>query len=75
MVDFGKVEAVAVSCGFDTHQGDLASLGLVEHDYWEIGKRVADMKKSVFFVLEGGYVGKNVGLDVDSLLRGYEENM
>jgi len=73
-VDFSEVEAVAVSCGFDTHQGDLASLGLVERDYWEIGKRVADINKSVFFVLEGGYVGQNVGSDIDSLLRGYEEN-
>jgi len=74
MVDFGKVEVVAISCGFDTHLGDLASLGLVEHDYWEIGKRVAHMKKPVFFVLEGGYVGEKVGLDIDSLLTGYEEN-
>jgi acetoin utilization deacetylase AcuC-like enzyme len=74
MVDFGKVEVVAVSCGFDTHVGDLASLGLVERDYREIGKRVANMKKPAFFVLEGGYVGEKVGLDIDSLLRGYEEN-
>jgi acetoin utilization deacetylase AcuC-like enzyme len=74
MVDLGKVELVAVSCGFDTHVGDLASLGLVEHDYWEIGKRVAYMKKPAFFVLEGGYAGGKVGLDIDSLLRGYEGN-
>lgn len=74
MVDLGRVEIVAVSCGFDTHLGDLASLGLVEHDYWEIGKRVALLKKPVFFVLEGGYVGQKVGLDIDNLLRGYEEN-
>ncbi len=74
MVDFGKVEVVAVSCGFDTHRGDLASLGLVEQDYLEIGKRVANMKKPAFFVLEGGYVGEKVGLDIDSLLRGYEGN-
>jgi acetoin utilization deacetylase AcuC-like enzyme len=74
VVDFGKVEVVAVSCGFDTHVGDLASLGLIKHDYWEIGKRVAHMKKPAFFVLEGGYVGEKVGLDIDSLLSGYEEN-
>ena len=73
-VDFGWVEAVAVSCGFDTHLGDLASLGLVENDYWEIGKRVAGIKKPAFFVLEGGYIGEKLGLDIDSLLRGYEEN-
>ncbi|MGZ4851192.1 MAG: histone deacetylase family protein [Candidatus Bathyarchaeia archaeon] len=73
-VDLSRVEVVAVSCGFDTHLGDLATLSLVEHDYLEIGKRVAFLKKPAFFVLEGGYVGERVGLDIDSFLRGYEEN-
>jgi acetoin utilization deacetylase AcuC-like enzyme len=75
MVDLGKIEVVAVSCGFDTHVGDLASLGLVEKDYWEIGKRVGCLKKPAFFVLEGGYIGENVGLDINALIRGYEENL
>ncbi len=74
MVDVSKFEAVAVSAGFDTHDGDLATLGLVEQDYFEIGKRVGLLKKPAFFVLEGGYVGEKVGLDIDSFLRGYEEN-
>ncbi len=74
MVDLDKYEAVAVSAGFDTHQGDLASLGLLDGDYFEIGKRVAQLKKPAFFVLEGGYMVEKVGLDIDSLLRGYEEN-
>lgn len=73
-IDIAKFEAVAVSAGFDTHQGDLASLGLLVKDYFEIGKRVAQLKKPAFFVLEGGYVGEKVGLDIDSFLRGYEEN-
>jgi len=73
-VDLSRVEVVAVSCGFDTHLGDLATLSLVEHDYLEIGKRVAFLRKPAFFVLEGGYVGERVGLDIDSFLRGYEEN-
>jgi acetoin utilization deacetylase AcuC-like enzyme len=72
MVDLGKVEVVAVSCGFDTHIKDLASLGLVEKDYLEIGKRVGSLRRPTFFVLEGGYIGENVGLDIDALLRGYE---
>ncbi len=75
MVDLAKFEALAVSAGFDTHLGDLASLGLIEKDYFEIGKRVALLKKPTFFVLEGGYMGENVGLDIDSLLRGYEGNL
>jgi len=74
MVDLGWVETVAVSCGFDTHLGDLASLGLIEKDYREIGVKVALLKKPAFFVLEGGYIGEKVGLDIDSFLSGYEEN-
>ena len=75
MADLSKVEVIAVSCGFDTNIGDLASLGLIEKDYSEIGKRIALLKKPAFFVLEGGYIGENVGLDIDALLRAYEENM
>ncbi len=74
MVDSTKFEAVAVSAGFDTHQGDLATLGLVRDDYFKIGKRVGQLKKPTFFVLEGGYSGENIGLDIDSFLRGFEEN-
>ncbi|MGE5575421.1 MAG: histone deacetylase family protein [Ignavibacteria bacterium] len=74
MIDLANFEAVAVSAGFDTHQGDLATLGLLIKDYFEIGKKIARLKKPTFFVLEGGYVGENVGLDIDSLLRGFEEN-
>jgi acetoin utilization deacetylase AcuC-like enzyme len=72
MVDAGKFEVVAVSVGFDTHLGDLASLGLTENSYREIGKRIATLKKPTFFVLEGGYVGEKNGKDIDQLLRGYE---
>jgi acetoin utilization deacetylase AcuC-like enzyme len=49
-------------------------LSLVEHDYWEIGKRVGKLGKPGFFVLEGGYIGQKVGEDIDNFLRGYEEN-
>ena len=70
--DVGRFGVVAVSAGFDTHVGDLASLGLTEHSYWEIGKRIAALGKPTFFVLEGGYMGEKVGRDVDQLLRGFE---
>lgn len=72
MVDVDKFEVVAVSAGFDTHRGDLASLGLTENSYNEIGKRVAALKKPTFFVLEGGYMGEKNGQDIDQLLRGFE---
>jgi acetoin utilization deacetylase AcuC-like enzyme len=64
--------AVAVSAGFDTYAGDLASLGLKERSYMEIGRRIAWLGKPTFFVLEGGYMGEKVGKGIDSLLRGFE---
>ena len=39
-VDISKFEVVAVSAGFDAHAGDLASLGLTEKGYWEVGNRM-----------------------------------
>ncbi len=71
-VDLSKFEVVAVSAGFDTHAGDLASLGLTEPSYREMGRRIAAFGKPTFFVLEGGYNGRRNGSDIDELLMGFE---
>lgn len=68
-VDTNKIEVIAVSAGFDAHNGDLASLGLTENSYREIGKRIEALNKPTFFVLEGGYKGENIGNDIDQLLK------
>ena len=70
--DVGRFGVVAVSAGFDTYAGDLASLGLTEKSYWQIGKRIAGLGKPTFFVLEGGYMGEKVGKGIDSMLKGFE---
>jgi len=67
-----KAELVAVSAGFDAHRGDLVSLGLVAKDYQAIGKEISRLGKPAFFVLEGGYDGKNLGEDIDAFIKGYE---
>jgi acetoin utilization deacetylase AcuC-like enzyme len=72
-VSLDKFEGVAVSAGFDTHAGDLASLGLTENSYRQIGRRIGALKKPTFFVLEGGYKGEKNGVDIDQLLLGFEE--
>ena len=72
-VDTHKFEAVAVSAGFDTYAGDLASLGLSEKAYRGIGKKIAALQKPTFFVLEGGYSGQHVGAAIDGLLKAYED--
>jgi len=71
-VDVSKFEILAVSVGFDTHAGDLASLGLTENSFSEIGKRIASLRKPTFFIMEGGYIGEANGKDIDCLLKGYE---
>jgi acetoin utilization deacetylase AcuC-like enzyme len=67
-----NAELIAVSAGFDGHEGDLVSLGLVVKDYNNIGKEIAKLGKPAFFVLEGGYNGQNLGNDVDAFLKGIE---
>jgi acetoin utilization deacetylase AcuC-like enzyme len=70
--DTGKFDMIGVSAGFDTYTGDLASLGLTENTYWQIGKRIASLHKPTFFILEGGYMGEKVGKGIDQLLKGFE---
>ncbi len=70
-VSLEDVEVVAVSAGFDAYAGDIASLGLKDSTYYEIGKRIRLLEKETFFVLEGGYIGVNVGRGVKNILKGF----
>jgi acetoin utilization deacetylase AcuC-like enzyme len=72
-VEIENIKVVAISAGFDAHQGDLASLGLTHEGYREIGRRVGALRKPVFGVLEGGYIGEYVGRDLHELISGIEE--
>jgi len=72
-VDMANIEVVAISAGFDAHEGDLASLGLTHEGYREIGRKVGALGKPVFGVLEGGYIGEYVGRDLHELISGIEE--
>lgn len=67
-----RFRSVAVSAGFDAFEGDLASLGLTEGSYREIGLRIAALKMPTFFVLEGGYRGENLGRAITALLEGFK---
>jgi acetoin utilization deacetylase AcuC-like enzyme len=67
-----ECEVIAVSAGFDSHAGDLSSLGLTTEGFRRIGERLAEYEKPVFGVLEGGYIGENVGRDLHALLEGLQ---
>ncbi len=71
-LDLSKTELIAVSAGFDTQAGDLASLQLDAKTFREIGRLIGSLNKPTFFVFEGGYDGQAVGEDIDAFLRGFE---
>lgn len=71
-VDLARIELVGISAGFDAHQGDLASLGLSSEGYREIGRKVRSLGRPTFGVLEGGYIGENIGKDLHELIKGLE---
>ncbi len=73
-VELDSIKIIAISAGFDAHEGDLASLSLTPNCYREIGRIVGALNKPVFGVLEGGYIGQNVGKDIHELISGIEEN-
>jgi acetoin utilization deacetylase AcuC-like enzyme len=73
-VKANRFEVVAVSAGFDTYRGDLASLNLTEDSYRKIGMLIGSLNKPTFFVLEGGYRGEELGRSIHNLIKGFEEN-
>jgi acetoin utilization deacetylase AcuC-like enzyme len=72
-VEIENIERIAISAGFDAHEGDLASLNLTSECYRKIGEKIGELGKPVFCVLEGGYNGKNVGIDINELITGIEK--
>jgi len=64
-----KPDLVAVSAGFDTLDGDLASLGLSVETYKKIGELISKLEKPTFAVLEGGY-SRYLGECVDNFILG-----
>jgi len=71
-VNHKNYEYLAISAGFDTYAGDLASLNLTEKTYEEISKRLASLNKPTFFVLEGGYLRENLGKNIVALLSCFQ---
>ncbi|MBS7655523.1 histone deacetylase [Candidatus Bathyarchaeota archaeon] len=71
-VNIDDYELIGISAGFDCHKGDLASLDLTSNCFKEVGKMIKALGKPVFGVLEGGYIGENVGNDLHNLIQGLE---
>jgi acetoin utilization deacetylase AcuC-like enzyme len=70
-------EALVVSLGVGTHDGDTAAgarpeFALASADYLRIGERIAWLGLPTAFVFEGGQAGADVGIHTVNVLEGFE---
>lgn len=68
-----RPDAVIVSLGVDTYEGDPISHFKLRtrEDYPKLGERIAALTLPTLFILEGGYAVKEIGDNVAAVLRGF----
>ena len=72
-IDASGAEAIVVSLGLDTFEGDpISHFRLKTADYPKIGARIAALRRPTVFVLEGGYAVEALGANVVGVLSGFE---
>lgn len=66
-------DALVVSLGVDTFKGDPISHFLLEsEDFLRIGERLAALGVPTLFVMEGGYMVDDIGVNAVNVLMGFE---
>lgn len=69
--DPSQFQQIAVSAGFDSHKDDLmASLGLTTGAFYDVGELLSEASLPIFAVLEGGYIGEDMGRNIHAFLQG-----
>lgn len=67
-----QVDAMVVSLGVDTFEGDpISGFLLCSDDYLRVGQDLAYVRLPTVFVLEGGYAVDAIGVNVANVLEGY----
>lgn len=68
-----RAEALVVSLGVDTYEGDpISGFKLRTDDYFAVGADIARSGLPVVFVFEGGYAVNHIGINTVNLLEGFE---
>ncbi|SMF33184.1 histone deacetylase family protein [Pseudogulbenkiania subflava] len=66
-------DAVVVSLGVDTFKDDpISHFQLDNEDFLRIGETVAGIGRPTLFVMEGGYMVDDIGINAVNVLRGFE---
>ena len=69
-----KADAIVVSLGLDTFDGDpVAGFKLQSDDYLRVGADIAAAGLPTVFVFEGGYAVAEVGVNAVNVLAGFEQ--
>jgi acetoin utilization deacetylase AcuC-like enzyme len=69
-----RVDALVVSLGLDTFDGDpISHFTLATSDYPAVGARIARLGLPTLFVLEGGYATHALGTNAVGVLAGFED--
>lgn len=62
-----------ISLGVDTFKDDpISHFCLESEDYFEMGKIISQLKKPTLFVMEGGYMVDEIGINAVNTLLGFE---
>jgi acetoin utilization deacetylase AcuC-like enzyme len=70
-IDMVDGDFIVVSLGFDTYKDDpIGDLALTTNGYYEMGKRVAKLKRQMVILQEGGYHVADLGKNARAWLRG-----
>ncbi len=65
-------EALVVSLGVDTYEGDpISAFKLATRHFPVLGRRLAELKVPTVFVQEGGYAVEDLGTNVAGVLEGF----
>lgn len=66
-------DAVVISLGVDTFENDpISHFRLTSQDYFKMGAAIASIGAPTLFVMEGGYMVDEIGINAVNVLQGFE---
>jgi acetoin utilization deacetylase AcuC-like enzyme len=66
-------DALVISLGVDTFENDpISHFKLSSQDYFKLGAALASVGAPTLFVMEGGYMVDEIGINAVNVLQGFE---
>ncbi|WP_375056405.1 histone deacetylase family protein [Zobellella sp. DQSA1] len=70
-----KPDFLIVSLGVDTFEDDpISHFRLTSEDFLRMGEQIASIRTPTLFVMEGGYMVDEIGINAVNTLQGFENN-